>query len=555
LPDYFFYNYISRRRESDIKNLLPGIEYPVNPVILSEKIFTQMTENKDKEILFGRFRIEECLQKDRVSNVYVAWHIFLDKKILLKTLHAAEIDDPTWLERFRREAKVLARLDHPNIIRVLDFGSEKDIYYISFEYFEARDLRYILQHRKLQPDQKQSIFIQLLHGLHAAHQQGIIHRDIKPENILVSEKLQVKLADFGLAFPADESKLTRKSSLVGTPAYMSPEQIRGEHLDRKTDLFSAGLVAFEMYCGYHPFLGPDAKQTINHILSFDHQEITGNLGDKQPAVIADMLDPSRDRRPGSAAEVLDKMGIGPEYLQMTLPAKKNKRPRVLFAVLGVIIVLVFSGSYLYFFKPAPPIMTASNVEAKPRSADSILNAITERPAKTEPEHRVQEAVQTNQTARDKTKSSAEVPQTSGQIFLFSDPPSNVYIDQQFRGKTPFQKPLELAAGTYQLVLSHNHFPDFLDTISVHSGQTQVLSYALDTLFGYLSCQIYPWGMILIDGRLVGETPLPEVLPLVPGKHLLTIENPAYQVLIDSLDITQQETTFYQINLEKKSEKF
>jgi len=514
-----------------------------------------MVEQNNKEILFGRFRIEACLKKDNVSSVYTAWHIFLDKKILLKTLRAAEIDDPTWLERFRREAKVLARLDHPNIIRVLDFGSENSIYYISFEYFEARDLRYFLQHRKLQPAQKHSIFVQLLSGLHTAHKQGIIHRDIKPENILVSEALQVKLADFGLAFPADESKLTQKSSLVGTPAYMSPEQIRGETLDHKTDLFCAGLVAFEMYCGYHPFLGRDAKQTINHILSIDRQEIRTRLGEHGPAVIADLLDPSRDRRPASAAELLKKMGIEPELLPAPPYHKKNKYTWILFAASFVTVILILSGSYLYLFKPADQILTGSNADSLSTTPDSMLNTTMEHKVGNVSENLARESAKTNQTVSVKMKDHSDALQKSGQVFLFSDPPSDVYIDQQFRGKTPFQKPLELAAGKYQLVLSHKQFPDFLDTLRVHPGRTQVLSYALDTLFGYLSCQIYPWGMILIDGRLVGETPLPEVLTLLPGGHLITIENPAYQVFTDSLTITQQETIYYKVNLEKMRDKF
>ncbi len=153
-----------------------------------------MSENQ--EILFNRFRIEECLKKDRISNVYIAWHIHLEKKILLKTLNTEEIEDQGWLERFRREAKVLARLDHPNIIRVLDFGSDKKVYYISFEYFNGRNLRQLLSEEPPDHEQKKHILIQLLQGLEAAHQHGIIHRDVKPENILVNNEWYLKLARF-----------------------------------------------------------------------------------------------------------------------------------------------------------------------------------------------------------------------------------------------------------------------------------------------------------------------------------------------------------------------
>jgi len=271
-----------------------------------------MPDNTDKQILFDRFRIEECLKKDAISSVFRAWHIYLDKRILLKTLNASEIDDHEWLERFRREAKVLARLDHPNIIRVLDFGSDKTVYYISFEYFESRNLRQIFQKTGLSHEQKISILIQLLRGLDAAHHNGIVHRDVKPENILVNDNLKLKLADFGLAFTAGESKLTSKTSLIGTPAYMSPEQIRGEGLNNKTDLFSAGIVAFEIFSGYHPFLGKDVKTTINNILSFDHPTMTQKLSADDPSVISDLLQSSPALRPSSAGNALEKLGVSPE---------------------------------------------------------------------------------------------------------------------------------------------------------------------------------------------------------------------------------------------------
>ncbi|MCK4560688.1 MAG: serine/threonine protein kinase [Calditrichia bacterium] len=510
-----------------------------------------MSDNADKQILFDRFRIEECLKKDTVSSVFSAWHIHLDKKILLKTLNASEIDDREWLERFRREAKVLARLDHPNIIRILDFGSDKTVYYISFEYFESRNLRQIFQRKTLSHAQKREILIQLLRGLDAAHHNGIIHRDVKPENILANDDLKVKLADFGLAFTAGESKLTSKTSLIGTPAYMSPEQIRGERLNEKTDLFSAGIVAFEMFRGYHPFLGRDVKTTINNILSFDHRSIAEKLSADDPHVIADLLQSSPSLRPSSAGNALEKLGISPDENRKN-QSQKTKRGKKVYqyaVIIFLIIFLVFTGYILY---PDPDHGPANQSDKIPESLPNELTS-TDTIAGvslSEKEKKLSDKIHESGSASDQA-SGETTGLKSGNLFLFSDPASDVYIDFQYQGKSPFRTPLKIPAGRHLLKLTHERFPDYLEEIEIGPGQTRIIDYNLDTLFGYLSCQIYPWGMVLVDGKLIGETPLPQPALLTPGKHLITIENPGYQALSDSLVIVRQETTFYRVNLKKR----
>ena len=519
------------------------------------RLASEMSEQANNQILFNRFRIETILQKDQSSCVYSAWHIYLDKKILLKTLHASDIDNREWLERFRREAKILARLDHPNIIRVLDFGSVKKDYYISFEYFESRNLRQIIQSRTLSTEHKRTVLIQLLRGLDIAHRNGIIHRDVKPENILVNDRWQVKLADFGLALSAGESNLTSKTSLIGTPAYMSPEQIRGEKIDERTDLFSAGIVAFEMYCGYHPFLGSDAKSTLNSILSFDHQTITEKLGKDDPLLIADLLQPFPKMRPVSAGEVLEKMGIDP--IENTLISTDNllqpKKIYQLIAVIVVITLLMISG---YIFYPEHKGKLPENADNK-ALADSVdlikIDTVVETVAAEKKKKQLQPI--SDITASENQVNSTSTEATRGSLFLVTDPISDVFIDSGYHGKTPFRNPLSLPAGTHRLKLTHENFPDYFEDIQIVPGQTRIINYDLDTLFGYLSCQIYPWGIVLVDGKLIGETPLPGIIALTVGRHWITIENPGYPVFSDSLSIARQETTVYRINLEKRATRY
>ena len=219
------------------------------------------------EILYDKFEIIDTIKKDVYTSVYLANHIYLGKKIILKTLNTDELSDKTILARFKREAKILAQLDHPNLIKVLDFGMYRNNFYISFEYFESKNLRNIIRQNNYTLEQKRSLIIRLMKALNAAHQNHIVHRDIKPENLLVNSRLELKIADFGLALMQDETKLTVQSSIVGTPSYMSPEQIRGEDLQPQSDLFSAGIVVLELFTNENPFLGKDINETINKVIS------------------------------------------------------------------------------------------------------------------------------------------------------------------------------------------------------------------------------------------------------------------------------------------------
>lgn len=229
------------------------------------------------EILYDKFEIIHTIKKDVYTSVYLANHIYLGKKIILKTLNTDELADKTILVRFKREAKILAQLDHPNLIKVLDFGMYKNNFYISFEYFESKNLRNVIKQNNYTPEQKRSLVIRLMKALNAAHQNHIIHRDIKPENLLVNQRLELKIADFGLALMQEETKLTLQSTVVGTPGYMSPEQIRGEELSSQSDLFSAGIVALELFTQENPFLGKDINETINRILTFNESDIKAKV--------------------------------------------------------------------------------------------------------------------------------------------------------------------------------------------------------------------------------------------------------------------------------------
>ncbi len=222
-------------------------------------------------LIAGKFAVEERLGAGAMGIVYRARQVALDRTVAIKVLHHEFASDADFAERFAREAKAASRLDHPNSIRVLDFGQEPDgLLYLVMEYVEGSDLfEWLDAHRPIPPRTIVEILAQALAALALAHDMGVVHRDLKPENILMVRGLNdegravdvVKVCDFGIAKfldpTASATEGRRKHSttglIVGTPAYMSPEQARGEKQDARSDVYAAGVILYELLAGRLPF--------------------------------------------------------------------------------------------------------------------------------------------------------------------------------------------------------------------------------------------------------------------------------------------------------------
>ncbi|MBI2389536.1 MAG: protein kinase [Deltaproteobacteria bacterium] len=226
------------------------------------------------QVLGGKYRIESVLGGGAMGMVYRARHVALDKPLAIKVLHRRFQQDTQFAERFHREALAASRLDHPNVLRVVDFGDEDGLLYIAMELLTGRDLRTILaEERSLAPVRAIEIMSQICAGLAVAHEAGIVHRDIKPENIVVTSGRddegrlveQVKVCDFGIAAVSGAQGLTSRSgrrlteegAICGTPEYMAPEQARGRDVDARADIYACGVMLYEMATGNVPFTGPD----------------------------------------------------------------------------------------------------------------------------------------------------------------------------------------------------------------------------------------------------------------------------------------------------------
>ncbi|CAN7754708.1 protein kinase [Variovorax sp. LjRoot84] len=209
----------------------------------------------------GPYPIRGVVGSGAMGMVYLAHDPAIDRPVAIKTIHRRLLDssddDPSVAARFRVEAKAAGRLTHRNIVSVYQFGEDNDCAYIVMEYVAGRNLRdYIQAPRKLEVSQVLCLMLQLLDGLHYAHERGIVHRDIKPANLLIADDGRLKITDFGIA-RTESSNLTRGTSVIGSPGYIAPEQYTNSDVDRRVDVFSAGVLLYQMLSGTTPFVGTD----------------------------------------------------------------------------------------------------------------------------------------------------------------------------------------------------------------------------------------------------------------------------------------------------------
>ena len=212
----------------------------------------------------GRYQIQGVLGKGAMGLVYDGLDPGLNRRVAIKTIRVKQLDEEMarmYSKRFEREVRAVARLNHRNIVQVYDFGTEGDVAYIVMEYIQGKELKdFFDANQRFDIKTTFRLMTELLDALDFAHDAGIIHRDIKPANLMIDAEGHAKLTDFGVARVVDPDgaapgEATQTGAVVGTPAYMSPEQVQGEPIDRRTDIFSAGIIFYQFLTGQKPFEG------------------------------------------------------------------------------------------------------------------------------------------------------------------------------------------------------------------------------------------------------------------------------------------------------------
>lgn len=270
--------------------------------------------------LDGRYHMVERIAAGGMGEVFRAHDAVLAREVAIKVLHRSLAGDPAFVDRFRREARAAASLAHPNIVAVYDWGAVDSVYYMVMEYVRGPSVRHLLNEQgRMEPAQAAEILRQTLLALGHAHREGFVHRDMKPENLLVTQDGTVKVADFGLARAYADGRVTQAGAVTGTVQYLAPEQIRGEPADPRSDLYSLGIVAYELLTGKLPFTGETAMAIAYKHLS-DRVPAPSTILPDLPAeldgFVAAATDRDRELRPESA----DVMRMDLDVISRQLPS-------------------------------------------------------------------------------------------------------------------------------------------------------------------------------------------------------------------------------------------
>jgi serine/threonine-protein kinase len=207
------------------------------------------------EVIAGRYELQELLGTGGMSSVYRAHDTLLERDVALKVLHEHHHEDEEYVERFRREARAVAQLSHPNIVTVIDRGEDDGRQFIVFEFVQGRTLKDVVDDGPLEVRRALEVTIEVARGLAFAHEHGIVHRDVKPQNVIIGEDGEAKVTDFGIARSLDLEGMTESGTVLGTSNYIAPEQATGRPVDFETDVYGLGVVLFELLTGEPPFTG------------------------------------------------------------------------------------------------------------------------------------------------------------------------------------------------------------------------------------------------------------------------------------------------------------
>ncbi len=488
------------------------------------------------------YQIIRQISQGPISTAYLGKQVSLDRLVLIKRLNPQWLNEADLLERFRREALICARLKHPNIVDIIDVETRPDNLYLVIEYIDGLNLEQLIKrHHPVPFCLIAYITREMLQGLNYAHEQGVIHRDIKPANVMVGRNGRVKVADFGLAKSDNLSKISAHGEVVGTPAYMSPEQARVSELDPRSDLFSLGITCYELAGQPSPFRGKSIVESIEKLLKTTPRPLC-ELRDDVPGwyseMIEKMLAKKADDRPASAAEILSrpefeqlaaKQNELAELIQQDLPVKKTHPPAATASAAaspekqnGVIrkaplwsLLLVFAliavslAAFLNWKKPNDASLTAH--KGTPEISGQNLG----------------DSVNANFTFRDSIDRPLQTPAEEKSDSPKPAGKQQKSVDGAISENIQNEKAASPAAGSDQKNVQK---PKASGNISGQSLplNSPVKPEALPTARLFIKCT--PWANIYIDGKKVETTPLSEPLILPAGSHAVTLKNPEMPAL-------------------------
>ncbi len=504
----------------------------------------------------GNYRILQTLSQRGTTSVYLAEHRRLGRKTVLKVHRGG---DAALVTRFEREARIVADLAGEAVVAIYDFGESEGCFYISLEYVEGWNLSEYLRSHTLSDAEVIELAQRIARSVAGIHARGYLHRDLKPENILVSREGKVKITDFGLAWHSSFNHLTAEGQLLGTPLYMSPEQINNLPFTLSSDVFALGIIFYQIATGVHPFEAPQYGEIFAKILSHQPapvQQFRPNLPAWFAELVARLMHKEADKRPQNAGEILALIEsnlsttVGEANAQATLsptPPRSGSRRWQQGLAYSLLLLALFFGYKLWQWQ------TAKDATADPTAAVQPQPQAPEPPTTGANHHTQQQIAGATQppppagaktgTSHEETQSKALITPLSHQaellpeasLFIKTWPWCEVFLNGNHWQTTPMTAAVKLAAGRYLLTLQNPAYPAWSDSITLQAGEARELAFQLDSLFFELEVQVSPWAEIFVDGEYRGTTPLTAPLRLTRQRHLLQAVNRYYQSWQDTID--------------------
>jgi len=418
------------------------------------------------------------------------------------------------------------------------------------------------------------IVTQVLQGLAHAHARGVIHRDLKPANILIAQDGTVKITDFGLAMFLDSPGSTAHGGVVGTPAYMSPEQISGEDLDGRSDLFSLGVTFYEMVTHRQVFGGATTAVCLNKVLNEEPPRLE-SLIPSFPAdlqkILLRLLKKDREERYASTEKVLDDLEKfnrsshvvpsgkafaayleNPQANSFILNEQPEKRKNLVkyrwltvSVALTLILILYFALQPAVrkgapFEEPVRQAQQISDLATAPLAADStriLLNATTANSQKVRSKIAAEVPAKEQPTLVEDTRTDTMISTLqTGFLEIICQPWAVVYVNGDSIDLTPLNRPLELPCGTHKIILRNPAFMEYAEQVTLLPSTTYRLQATLIPKQGGIVLRVSPWAEVYIDGEYRDTTPLSQPLPISVGRHRLLLKNPAFPVWEQEVDV-------------------
>jgi eukaryotic-like serine/threonine-protein kinase len=300
------------------------------------------------------YRLDEAVARGGMATLFKATDLTNGRQVAIKVPHAEMEADPVLVERFRREQEIGQELDHPGVVKTFD-GEERSRLYMVIEWVDGRLLRTILnQEPKLSIERATNLSLQICDALDTMHKHGVVHRDLKPENIMVDDQDRIKLIDFGIAMKEDARRITfvEMSPTLGTPDYISPEQVKGQRGDQRSDIYSLGVMFYEMLTGEPPYSGPNPLAVMNERLLHD-PEPARNRRPEISAELEEILNRALERDPRRRYQTASEMEWELEHQELVSVDDGERRPiqrgmrlpglrrMLLYAGLALVPILIF----------------------------------------------------------------------------------------------------------------------------------------------------------------------------------------------------------------------